>query len=274
MVTALLELLFEEDDAPRLALPGELSALYGGGLGLARPTLFANFVSTVDGVIAIPGLPRANRVISRGSASDRFVMGLLRAAADVVLIGSGTLAGSPRGSWRPEAMYPAAAEAFAELRRRTGATPVPPLAVVTATGSVDPAHPVLARDALVVTTEHGAERLDGRLPAGAELVPLGKAPHVDPRRVVELLHARGHELILSEAGPHLFGSLLAAGLVDELFLTVSPLLAGRESLDGRLALVEEQHLVPEAPVEGRLVSVRRGGDHLFLRYSLARAASG
>src|SRR5438552_1395315 len=95
----MLELLFEDDEAPRLDLPDELLRLYGGGLGLARPRLFANFVSTVDSVVAIPGLRRANRVISGDSESDRFVMGLLRAAADVVLIGSGTLAGWPQGSW-------------------------------------------------------------------------------------------------------------------------------------------------------------------------------
>jgi riboflavin biosynthesis pyrimidine reductase len=268
-----LELLFEDDEAPRLDLPDELVRLYGGGLGLARPRLFANFVSTVDGVVAIPGLRRANRVISMDSASDRFVMGLLRAAADAVLIGSGTLAGSPRGSWLPESAYPAAAAPFAELRRLAGAAADPTLAVVTATGSVDPAHPALERGALVVTTGQGAERLAGRLPSGAELVSLGSDPHVDPRHVVELLHGRGFELILSEAGPRLFGSLLAAGVVDELFLTVSPLVAGREALDGRLALVEEEHLVPDAAVEGRLISVRRDGAHLFLRYALRGAGS-
>src|SRR5262245_6320738 len=98
MVTSRLELLLDEDVGRRLDLPDELVRLYGGGLSLARPRLFANFVATVDGVVAIPGLPRANRVISRDSEPDRFVMGLLRAAADAVLIGSGTLAALPRGS--------------------------------------------------------------------------------------------------------------------------------------------------------------------------------
>jgi riboflavin biosynthesis pyrimidine reductase len=78
----------------------------------------------------------------------------------------------------------------------------------------------------------------------------------------------GHRLILSEAGPHLFGSLLAERLVDELFLTLSPLIAGRRSLDGRLALVEETQLLPERADEARLLSLRRTGSHLLARYEL------
>ena len=81
------------------------------------------------------------------------------------------------------------------------------------------------------------------------------------------LHARGHQLIVSEAGPHLFGSLLAADLVDELFLTQSPLLAGRDH-GGRLGLVDGHALLPAVHRDARLLSVRRARDHLFLRYQL------
>ena len=77
-------------------------------------------------------------------------------------------------------------------------------------------------------------------------------------------------LILSEAGPHVFGSLLRAGLVDELFLTVSPLLAGRSGVSVRLGLVEGVDLLPTATVDARLLSARRSDSHLFLRYELRR----
>jgi riboflavin biosynthesis pyrimidine reductase len=76
--------------------------------------------------------------------------------------------------------------------------------------------------------------------------------------------------VLAEAGPSTFGELLAHGLVDELFLTVSPVLAGRLGPGGRLGLVEGVELLPEARVSPRLQSVRRGGEHLFLRYTFAR----
>ena len=73
-------------------------------------------------------------------------MGLLRAFADVVLIGAGTLASSPKGTWLPEKVYPPAADAFAELRRGLGRAERPEVAILTGHGSIDPAHPVLARE--------------------------------------------------------------------------------------------------------------------------------
>lgn len=213
-------------------------------------------------------MPRGNRVVSGDSASDRFVMGLLRAFADCVLVGPGTLAGAPRGSWTPAGAYPAAADAYAELRRRLGLEPRPELAVATAAGSVAPDHPALAGPTVILTGEAGAERLAGTLPPSAELLPLGAGPAVEPRAALAALAARGHRLVLCEAGPRLFGSLLAAGLVDELFLTLSPLLAGRACGDPRPGLVEQTRLLPERALRGRLLSVRRDGAHLFLRYAL------
>jgi riboflavin biosynthesis pyrimidine reductase len=88
---------------------------------------------------------------------------------------------------------------------------------------------------------------------------------VDLRAALGVLRARGHSLVLTEAGPTTFGSLLADSLVDELFLSVSPVLAGRLG-PGRLALVEGVELLPQMRVAPHLVSARRAGDHLFLRY--------
>ena len=86
-----------------------------------------------------------------------------------------------------------------------------------------------------------------------------------------LLRERGHRLILSEGGPHAVAPLIAAGLVDELFLTVSPLLAGRPALEQRLSLVEGADLLSAGLPEAKLLGVRRDGGHLFLRYELGRS---
>jgi riboflavin biosynthesis pyrimidine reductase len=86
--------------------------------------------------------------------------------------------------------------------------------------------------------------------------------------VVDFLHSRGHERILSEGGPTLFGSLAAAGVVDELFLTVSPLLAGHSTREPKLGLVEDVDLLPSQRLASRLLSIRLHGSHLFLRYRL------
>jgi riboflavin biosynthesis pyrimidine reductase len=264
-----LELLYEQQGLPRVDLPAELVEAYGGSLGFDRPRLYANFVSTVDGVVAIPELPQSNKLISDGSESDRFVMGLLRAFADAVLIGAETFRASPRALWTAERAFPATAEGFAELRRRLDRPALPERVVLTGTGSVPPSHPLFAAGALVLTTEAGAGRLDGRLPATSTIVSLGDSGTIDLPAAVAALRTRGHELILSEAGPHMFGSLLEAGLVDELFLTVSPLIAGRDAAE-RLGLVEGFEALPEERLGGRLLSARRDGDHLFLRYELAR----
>ncbi len=228
--------------------------------------MVANFVSTLDGVVAIPELPNSNELINGGSDADRFLMGVLRAFADVVLIGAGVLKASPHGTWRPEKIYPPAAEEFAELRGRLGRPPAPEIAVLTGSGSIDPGHPLLASGALVLTSEPGAARLEGRLPPASTIVALGSEPEIDGDVVVAALRERGHDVIVSEAGPHVFGSLLASSAVDELFLTISPLLAGDAGPGSRLRLVEATDLVPLHKL--RPLSIRRHGEHLFTRYAL------
>ena len=261
-----LSLLHERSEGG-VRLPPELHRLYGGDLGLPERCVYANFVQTVDGVVSIPSLADSNRLISGDSAADRFVMGLLRACADLVLIGSGTLRASAHGRWRPETVFPPAAYAYAALRRGLGLAARPRVAILTASGSIPPDRAVLEDGPMVLTTAVGAGRLAGTLPDGVEVVTLPGETEVDVRSAVELLRSRGHGRILSEAGPHVFGSLVAADLVDDLFLTVSPLLAGRLPA-GHLGLVEAIAFLPQRARHARLQSVRAHADHLFLQYAL------
>ncbi len=101
-----LDRLVEDEGLPSVDLPDELARLYGGSLGFATPRLYANFVSTLDGVVAISSVSESNKIIAAGSEADRFLMGLLRAFAGVVVVGSGTLHGSPTGLWAPGGPYP------------------------------------------------------------------------------------------------------------------------------------------------------------------------
>src|SRR5687768_15654618 len=123
-----------------LPLPPELDALYGRLLFPPhpnRPYVIGNFVTTLDGVVSlsIPGRSGGGE-ISGFNPHDRMVMGLLRAAADVVVVGAGTLrASSPDHVWTAEYIYPPLAEAYCALRRALG-KPEPPLNVVV-TGSGD-----------------------------------------------------------------------------------------------------------------------------------------
>jgi riboflavin biosynthesis pyrimidine reductase len=256
------ERLFERDGLPLFGLPAALAATYAGDFGLSRPRLYANFVSSADGVVALPADRDSGRVVSGDNEPDRFIMGLLRAAADAVLIGAGTFRKGD-GDCSPEAIYPAAGDLFAELRTQLGLRPHPLLVVVTASGHIDPAHPALS-DCLVVTTPHGEARLRGALPSGVRIAVLG-AQRVDGRSLLDLLHAQGLEVVLTEGGPSLVGQLVEEGLIDELFLTSSPRLFGRWSGDERKSLIDGVDL------HGRplkLLSVRRHESHLYLRYAL------
>jgi riboflavin biosynthesis pyrimidine reductase len=265
-----LEVLLESPGLPRFELPDELATHYGGALGFSQPRLYANFVASLDGVTAIPTLPESSHLLAAGSKHDRFVMGLLRACADAVLIGAGTLHGSPRTHWTAEHAYPPVAELYAELRRRRDRPPQPTLAVLSGSGRIDPQHPGLSERTLVLTSEQGAAQLGRRLPSSATIVPIGDDSPLDPLVAIETLRAGGHELILCEGGPTLFGALVKAGLVDELFLTLSPQLAGQPAGQRRLSLLEQAELLPGQNVAGRLLSLRQTGSHLFLRYELAR----
>jgi len=260
-----LELLWEQDGLPRFELPAELQEFYGGGLGFDAPCVYANFVETLDGVVAVPALERSNALVADNSREDKLLMGILRAFADVVLIGTGTLLASPTGRWRPEGVYPDAKDAFAELRARLGKPERPAVAVLTSGASLDVAHPVLA-EATVLTTTRGAELLAGSV---RNPVAVNDGDRVNLRAALEVLRGHGHQLVLAEAGPTTFGGLLADSLVDELFLTVSPVLAGRLGA-GRLALVEGVELLPDVRVAAALRSVRRTRDHLFLRYQVSQ----
>ena len=235
-----LELLYEAEGLPAFDLPAALADLYPGTLGFAAPRVFANFVATADGVVAIPSVPQSNKLVAAGNPADRFVMGLLRACADAIVVGSGTLEASPRGLWTPAQAYPDAAGLFAELRHSRGLPPEPQVAILSHSGDVDPAHPVFA--------------------AGGLLLP------GDPATALAALRERGHRLILHEGGPRVIGSFLAAGTVDELFLTVSPLMVGRTAFDPRYALVEGADLLPGTAL--RLLGVRRETEHLFLHYEI------
>ena len=261
-----LELLFEPDGLPAFDLPEALARDYPGTLGFDAPRLFANFVATVDGVVAIPGVPKSNKLIAAGNPADRFVMGLLRACSDCVVLGSGTLAASPGGLWTPAQAYPDAAAGYEELRARLGQGGAPEVAILSGSGALDPAHPLFEAGALVLTTDAGRAVLGDRLPGASSVVSAGPGPALDPAAAVAALHARGHRLVLHEGGPHAIGAFLAAGAVDELFLTVSPLLVGRTAFEPRLALAEGADLLPGLAT--RLLGLRREQDHLFVRYAI------
>lgn len=258
-----LELLFERCNLPSFALPAALSASYGGTLGFDSPCLFANFVCSVDGVVALPGDVESGQIISGRNRADRFVMGLLRACADAVLVGAGTFRKGAGHLWHPGRIYPAAAGLFAEARRALGLSVQPQFVLVSASGELDTDEPAIP-GAIIITTRAGANKLHGRAPASTRVVALD-GERVELSAVLDFLHAQGLQRVLTEGGPTLVAELVARRLLDQLFVTSSPSLFGRFAGDQRKSLADGVDL---SGTRLELLSARRHASHLFLRYAL------
>jgi len=260
-------------------MPADLRDRYGGELTIPlhpdRPTIVANFVESLDGVVALDRSSGAGGgEISGFFEPDRFVMALLRTLADVVLVGAGTVRAAPDHRWSADHVHPATAAETATWRRTLGLEPQPTTVVVTASGSLDPHHPGLSTTTVpvvIATTPAGATRLAASgLRSAVRVEVIGEAGHVGAGPLLDLLVRLGARLVLCEGGPHLFTGLLAAGLGDELFLTLAPQLLGRSGTVERLALVEGHAFAATAAPWATLHSARRAGNHLFLRYRSIR----
>lgn len=193
-------------------------------------------------------------------------MGLLRACADAVLVGAGTLRATPGHRWTAEHIFPDLASAFGGLRRDMGKAPEPRLVLVTATGDLDLSHPAIVAGATFVTTSSAAGALRARLPGSCDVIESGDGT-VDFQQAIDRLRSRGWEVVLTEGGPHVMGELIKHDLLDEAFVTVSPVLAGRDG-EPRLGMVAGVELLPDHGDWTRLLSARRHGEFLFLRYGL------
>jgi riboflavin biosynthesis pyrimidine reductase len=259
----------------RILPEGSAPASFMGGslrvpLHPDRPTVVANFVETLDGVISF-GDPGASggSAVSGGFGPDRRLMGVLRTMADAVMLGAGTVRRAHDEEWTPRDVDPELAHESERVRREMGLAPQPTTVVVSGSGDLDLGQRgLVSPDVPVVvgTTAAGAERLRAAPESErVRVVALGDRG-VSIRGLLDELWRSGQRLVLCEGGPHLVASLLEAGLLDELFLTLAPQAAGRSSEHRRLGLVEGVTFsVGQAPWAS-LVSVRRAGSHLFLRY--------
>jgi len=216
----------------------------------AVPRLRLNFITSLDGAATRDGLSGG-----LGNADDKLVFDTLRLLSDVLVVGAGTVRAEGYGGIR----LPPADAAW---RVDNGLAAQPPVAIVSARLDIDPAHPAFT-DAvtrpLVVT--HAGSPADRRaaLAEVADVLVCGEET-VDLRLMLTTLAAHGHTQVLCEGGPHLFGALIEADCVDELCLTLSPLLEGGSA--GRIARGGAQ-----AGREMTLLHVLPAGDMLFLRYA-------
>jgi riboflavin biosynthesis pyrimidine reductase len=280
-ITTLLDKNRERD---HIVLPEELRILYGGDLRFPehddQPYVIGNFVSTLDGVVSfeVPGKSGGGD-ISGFNEADRFIMGLLRATADAVVVGARTLREVALGHlWLAEHVYPEAREQYARYRQGLN-KPEPPLnVIVSGSGAVDLQRAVFRTRGvrtLIITSPNGRELLarNGVAALASAEVRAIEAPgdRIAPASILTLLRDEfAVRLLLHEGGPALFGDFVAHGCMDELFLTVAPQFAGRNVNQQRPGVISGLAFVPATAPWLKLVSVKQSADHLYLRYDSLR----
>jgi riboflavin biosynthesis pyrimidine reductase len=272
-----LDVLHDGAKGDELPLGDELARLYGRlafPKSRRRPYVISNFVQSLDGVAAL-GIPNTSGgQISGHNEHDRIVMGLLRAIAAAVVVGAGTARSVPKHLWTSGYIYPDLEGSYADLRRKLGLPELPLNVIVTARGEIDASQRVFQGEVpvLVLTTEEGAERLSRERTIDASWVrPVTTSGKVSASAVLDVLRdIDDPEFVLLEGGPHLMADFFSAGLIDELFLTQSPLVAGRNGHE-RPGFVTGREFAPDTGLWGELVSARRADSHLFLRYAFSNS---
>jgi riboflavin biosynthesis pyrimidine reductase len=218
-----------------------------------EPTLRVNFVSSIDGAVSLDGYSAG-----LSSPADKLIFGTLRAVCDALIVAAGTIRtenyaalrlGPKRRAWRTA----------------HGLPEFPLMVIVSGSLALDPEQEIFA-DAPIrpIVITHGSAPAERRatIEKVADVITAGD-DKVDPAAALAALHARGATQLLSEGGPQLLGALTAADLVDELCLTVAPLLAGAGA--GRITAG------PQSPPRAMsLRGILSAEDMLFLRYARTR----
>nr|WP_235916227.1 pyrimidine reductase family protein [Spelaeibacter cavernicola] len=198
----------------------DLLGLYAYPADLAAPWIRVNFVSSIDGAVSVDGASGG-----LGTPSDKKVFGVLRELADVVLVGAGTVRAENYGGVRVD-------DATRRRRLVAGRAAVPPVAVVSASASIDASSRLFTDTEvppLILTTSGAqAQRKDRLTAAGARVLELG-TDSVPTDALLGALAAEGLARVLCEGGPGIFGQLIDDDAVDELCLTTSPVLVGGSS---------------------------------------------
>jgi riboflavin biosynthesis pyrimidine reductase len=281
------EVLFDEGEPA--AVEDAAYELYGR-LGFpaappGRPWIYSNFVQSLDGIVSFKGKHAAGSDIAR-SRHDRWLMDLLRAHADAVLVGANTLLDETDLGDRPRGPVFRIMDAeLRRLRQKLGKRRETNI-IVTGSATLDlSAFRVFDGelvDAVVVTTRSGAKRLAEKQPhPHVRVIAAGEDKFVDLTATAGLLRRElGVEYLLCEGGPTLYGYLSRAGLVDEKFVTVSPVEVGQLAPpEQEKSVAEVRNPSPYRPTTfhapgftfenapwWRWMSCRRAADHQFSRY--------
>lgn len=273
--TVLKQAISHDEPEHGFSLPPAFQEAYAGDWVIPESDAgcyrYSCFVISHDGKVSfsVPGHEGGGDV-SGFNPYDQWIMGLLRARADAVVVGANTLRTESEHKWTCEYIYPSDASAFQSMRSAEGREKTPVQVFITRTGEV-PAEAAVLRDpelrVVLATTETGARRIRETLPASSNLeVITAGTRDIDWDDVFRNLRENfGVRTALCEGGPRVYASLLTARQLDEEFLTISPIVVGGSLYDYRPGLVDGIALEPDNSIRRRIVSLRLAGEHLFMR---------
>lgn len=277
-----IETLFEREWGKPLPLTPALREVCGTVTfpdAVEQPSIIGNFVSTLDGVATLNISGHASGGdISGFNWYDQVMVGLLRAAADAVIIGAGTMRVEKGRLLTPESIAPAHADEYRRLRAALGKPAELLNVIVTARGDLDFAYQFTPNNPpplLIITTTTGLRQLSNTPGSSSlQIVAVQEQGMITAQNIVDALQrvCPGQRFLL-EGGPRLMSQFVAERIIDELFLTIAPQIAGRDDSLDRPGIVTGHLFAPAQPRWSKLISVKRGGDHLFLRYELEKSRS-
>jgi riboflavin biosynthesis pyrimidine reductase len=260
--------LFDDSSAP-VCLPDYIRQIYQGDwiIPNKKPYIYSNFVISRDGRISFnePGHLGGGDV-SGFNIHDRWLMALLRARANAVIVGDNTLRLESEHLWTHDYIYPEDTELFTRLRTLEGLSSKPLQVFLSQEGNLFQEAKVFQEqfDIVIATTHRGAEKARAiKARARLDVLALGH-DSVDLQQLATILYSDFDiKRLLCEGGPRVYGSLLKEKLIDEEFLTLSPTVIGN-SLSTRPGLIEGVAFSPAHHPVSKPISLRRAGDHLFL----------
>jgi len=270
-------LLYEDEQNAGAGLPSHFQAIYGGDWRLpendGQPYVYSNFATSHDGRCSykLPGY-MGGGPISGNDLRDVWLMGLLRARADCVMVGDGTLRAEPEHLWTAGFIYGKEKEAFAALRREERRERFPLHVFLSLEGNFSWDEEVFRHEEIpkvIATTKAGRERIDKTKPENLAVDLISEWTHsVAIGELLTILRSRYHlHTILCEGGPGAYGQCLREGVVTEEFLTECPTIVGNDAPESlRPGLIESAAFTPQNAPRTSLVSLRRCGDHLYKRY--------
>ena len=285
------EILFDRGERSELSDPAY--APYGK-LGFPahppdRPWIYANFVQTMDGIVSLLGATPGASDIAQ-SPEDRWLMDLLRAHADAVLLGLGTLKTEtelgrpgPRGP-----VFRIVDPGLRELRERLHRGRERNVFVSASSDIHFDAYAAFdgkQADPILLTTPDAASKLAPQLRERPQIqvIVCGDGRTVDLPQAMHILRTELNiRNLLCEGGPALYSNMLRDGLIDELFLTVSPIQVGQHvphsevadsatmAIPIRPTLLAAGAYSKDDAVRWEWLSCRKVGDHQFHRFRRRR----